>query len=327
VIIDTETHVIYRVFPRESNPGQPMTFRPSWHEHSGDLLAAEMDRAGVDKTFMISYDADDIAWFFKFTGIDGDLSDQFGGRNYTLESAVKKHPGRFLWFATLKHVERPDTFARMQKDIADGAVGMKIFPPYMNLPVDDPRLMDVYRWLAENDRRVILSFEDTLPPETPSVTECFEQLDRVLTEFPDLKIQINHAGAGNQNDPASDPLNPEAKIIFDVVNRHDNVWLSTAWLSKKWDDLHEYPFPRYLARLEALRNGVGAERLFWATDWPWLEEHQTYPQAVDSIRKHANFFTEAEKAMFLGQNAEAWIADLVPGFEDARIFTGAAVTT
>lgn len=322
MIIDTESHVIFRVFPREVVPQQPMTFRPSWHEFSGDLFVAEMDRAGVDKAFMISYDADDIAWFFRFSGLDPDLSYQFGGRNYTLESAVKKYPDRFIWFATLKHVGRPDTMARMQRDIEEGAAGMKIFPPYMELPVDDPRLMDVYRWLAEHDRRVILSFEDTLPPHTPSVTECFEQLDRVLTEFPELKIQINHAGAGNSDDPPSDPLHSEARIIFDVVGRHDNVWLSTAWLSKKWDDEHEYPFPKYLARLEALKNGVGVDRLFWATDWPWLEEYQTYPQAVDAIRRHASFFSDAEKDQFLGKNAAGWIESVLPDYERAPLFRG-----
>jgi predicted TIM-barrel fold metal-dependent hydrolase len=320
MIIDTETHIIYRVFPREANPDQPMTFRPSWHEHSGELLVAEMDRAGVDKTFLISYDADDIDWFYRYVGIEGDLSDTFGGRKYTLESGVKRFPDRFYWFATMKHVDRRDTLDRVRKDLADGAVGMKVFPTYMNVAVDDPRLMDAYKIMAEQGKRLILSFEDTLPPHTPTVTECFEQLDRVLAAYPSLKVQVNHAGAGNREDQASDPLNPEARIIFDVVNRHDNVWLSTAWLSKVWDDEHEYPFPNYLARLDALNKGVGAEKLFWATDWPWLEEHQTYPQAVDAIRRHASFFTDAEKGLFLGENAQRWIEDLDASYKTAPIF-------
>jgi predicted TIM-barrel fold metal-dependent hydrolase len=324
VIIDTETHIIYRVFPREANPDQPMTFRPSWHEHSGELLVAEMDRAGVDKTILISYDADDIDWFYRYVGIEGDLSDTFGGRKYTLESGVKRFPDRFLWFNTMKHAKRPDTIDRIKKDLADGALGMKVFPTYMNLAVDDPRLMECYRVVAEEGRRIIFSFEDTLPPQTATVGECFEQLDHVLTEFASVKFQVNHAGAGSQADPVSDPRSPEAKIIFDVVNKHDNVWLSTAWLGKVWDDEHEYPFPNYLARLEALYRGVGAERLFWATDWPWLEEYQTYPQAVDAIRRHANFFSEREKAQFLGDNAWAWIQDLIPTYQAAPIF-GATV--
>ena len=44
MVIDTESHIFYRVFPRETNPTRMLTFRMSWHEHSGDLFAAEMER-------------------------------------------------------------------------------------------------------------------------------------------------------------------------------------------------------------------------------------------------------------------------------------------
>lgn len=322
MIIDTETHILFRMFPRECNPGQSLTFRPSWQEHSGDLLAAEMDRAGVDKSFLISYDADDIAWYSQFVGVESDLSDTFGGRKYTLESGVKRHPSRFLWFPTLKHVGRKDTLDRMRRDIAAGALGFKIFTNYMLLRVDDPMLMEAYKIIADSGRRIIFSFEDTLPPQTPSVTECFQQLDRVLTEFPCINVQINHAGAGNPSDPASDPLKPEARIIYEVVNKHDNVWLSTALLGRAWDDGHEYPFANYLARLEALYRGVGAEKLFWATDWPWNEQHQTYPQALDAIRRHASFLSENEKRQYLGDNAYGWIKEILPEYDRAPIFDG-----
>jgi predicted TIM-barrel fold metal-dependent hydrolase len=318
MVIDTESHVLYRVFPREMHPERPMTFRPSWHEYSGDLFADEMKRAEVDKAFLISYDADDIRWYLELEGAD--QNDQIGGRTYTLVSAVKKHPDRFLWFATQKDPRRPDTLDRTKRDLADGALGMKIFPAFLQLRLDDPMLLEVYKVIADTGRRIIFSFEDTRPPTTPSVREYYEQLDKVLGEYRDLKVQINHAGAGDPKDPVSDPTHPEARIIFDVVNKHDNVWLSTAWLGKVWDDESEYPFPRYLARLEALYRGVGAERLFWATDWPWLEEYMNYPQAVNTIRRHANFFTDTEKRLFLGDNAYAFVQDLLGQYEQAPIF-------
>ncbi len=66
---------------------------------------------------------------------------------------------------------------------------------------------------------------------------------------------------------------------------------------------------------------MGVERLFWATDWPWLEEYQTYQQAVNSIRRHANFMSDAEKLLFLGDNAHAFIADLLPDYVRAPIFS------
>jgi predicted TIM-barrel fold metal-dependent hydrolase len=297
-----------------------MTTRASWHEYSGDLFAAEMERAGVDKGFLISYDADDIRWYLEeFEGADE--TDFYGGRRYTLETAVKKYPERFLWFATLKNPTRPDTLQRMQKDFDDGALGMKIFPAYSQLPLNHPSYVPIYRAIAEADRRIIFSFEDTVPGITPDVAEYWRQLDWMLGEFPTIKVQINHGGAGNPEDPVSDPLNPAVRIIFDVVGRHGNVWLSTAWLGKRWEDESEYPYRTYLARLESLRNGVGAKRLFWATDWPWLEAYQNYPQAVDSIRKHATFFTDEERREFLGENAFDFVKDLLPAYERARIFS------
>jgi predicted TIM-barrel fold metal-dependent hydrolase len=309
MIIDTETHVVYRVFPIEANPTQSRVFRPSWHQFDGDLFIDEMNRAGVDHTFLISYDAVDILWYLQTEGYG--LEDVLAGRKFT-RTYVDKYPDRFLWFATIKHPDRPETKAEIARDLDDGVLGFKIFPAYLNISADHPGLMDVYRLCLENNRRVILSFEDTLPPTTPDVTQYFEQLDKILTEFPNLQVQLNHAGGGAADDPASDPLNPEAEIVFRVTNSHDNLLLSTAWLAKNWDDKWEYPFPNYLRRLQKLYDEVGVEKLVWATDWPWLEQYMNYPQAVDSIRKHANFMTDEDKRLFLGENARKFMADLVP---------------
>jgi predicted TIM-barrel fold metal-dependent hydrolase len=317
MIVDTESHVIFRVFPREWNPGQSPIERASWHEYSGDLFAAEMDRSGVDKAFLISYDAVDTLWVYTLEG--GTMEDCITGRKYTLE-AVRRHPERFLWFATLKHPRKYDGLSLARRDISDGALGLKIFPAYLNLRADDEDLMEAYRLCATANRRVILSFEDTQPPVTPSVEEYFEQLDRVLREFPDLKVQINHGGAGSPDDPCSDPLRPEAGCIFEVVNGHSNVLLSTAWLGKTWEDESEYPYPTYLRRLERLRDEVGIGKLMWATDWPWLEQYMNYPQAVNAITRHANFFTQEEKEAFLGGNAFRFVEDLLPAYREARIF-------
>jgi predicted TIM-barrel fold metal-dependent hydrolase len=305
MVIDTETHVVYRVFPREINPSRSRVWRFTWHEYSGDLLVDEMNRAGVDKTFLISYDAEDILWYLETEGATSE--DCIAGERYT-RSFVDRYPNRFLWFCTLKHPHKYDVLTMLRKNFTDGALGVKIFPSYLNLDADDPSLMDVYRLCVQENRRLILSFEDTLPPKTPSVTGYWHQLDGILAELPELRVQVNHAGAGASADPASDPLNDEAELIFDVTNRHANVLLSTAWLGKVWDDETEYPFPRYLSRLRRLVEACGTEKLMWATDWPWLEVWMNYPQSINSIRKHADFMTETEKEQFLGGNAERFVA-------------------
>jgi hypothetical protein len=46
----------------------------------------------------------------------------------------------------------------------------------------------------------------------------------------------------------------------------------------------------------------------WATDWPWFEDKFKYQQGVDCIRKHADFMTEQEKALFLGGTAARFMS-------------------
>jgi predicted TIM-barrel fold metal-dependent hydrolase len=156
------------------------------------------------------------------------------------------------------------------------------------------------------DRRVILAFEDTQPPDTPSEQEYFRQLDGVLKRFPGVSFQINHAGS-------TDPLAPDAEVGFRVTRENPNLILSTALLSMRWDDETEYPFPNYLRRLEKLHAEVGASKLMWATDWPWLEHYMKYPQAVDAIRRHAGFLSLEEKRAFLGGNAVRFLHGLGEG--------------
>jgi predicted TIM-barrel fold metal-dependent hydrolase len=297
VVIDSETHVIFRAWPIETNPGRSRVERFTWHEHSGDLLVDEMDRAGVDRAILISYDGQDVEWFLRSIGSTPE--DFVTGKKYT-RAAMAKHPERFYWFSTLKDPRLAASLDIVRADFADGARGLKIFPSFLVLAADDPALMAVYRMCVEADRRVILSFEDAHPPETPSIPEFFEQLDRLMRELPDLRVQLNHAGC-------VDPLEPEAEVVFRTVEKHPNTWLSTAAMGLIWDDGTEYPFPNYLSRLRRLRDEVGAERLLWGTDWPHFSHYMLYPQAVDAVRKHADFFSEQEKRLFLGLNAERFL--------------------
>jgi hypothetical protein len=111
------------------------------------------------------------------------------------------------------------------------------------------------------------------------------------------------------------PDAPDAPLFFETVRARSNVWVSTAPIESPtpgdgpigWSDGWEYPFRNHLEMLRKLAEGVGHDRVMWATDWPWMEHYFSYPQAVDSIRKHADFWTEDEKAQFLGENAARFL--------------------
>jgi len=300
MIIDSETHVLYRAWPIETNPSRSRVEGFTWHEHSGDLLADEMDRSGVDHTFLISYDGYDVEWFLRSIGTTPE--DFVTGKKYT-RAAIAAHPGRFWWFSALKDPRLEANLQGVRDDFDDGAAGLKIFPSFLVLDADDPALMAVYELCLEYDRRVILSFEDAHPPETASVPEFFDQLDRVLTALPDLHVQLNHAGC-------VDPLTDELAVVAAVVNKHPNVWVSTAMMGLKWDDGTEYPFPNYQRRLARLKDAIGVDKMLWGTDWPHLAHYMHYPQAVDAVRRHSDFMNEDEKQAFLGGNASRFIGDV-----------------
>ncbi len=293
MIIDTETHIIYRMFIKEANPEKSLVNPWTWHELGGDLLIAEMDRAHVDKAFLISYGVDDLRLFMKKMGME--TEDIVTGKKYT-RSFYKKYPERFYWFTTIPDPRREDTIEVLKKDFQDGAIGIKIFPAMLDMNLNDPKLMGIYEFVRDQEKLIIIGIDESTLSQAQRL---IRQLDTdVLNTFSDLHFQLNHAGC-------IDPLLPEAKIVFDMAKNHDNVFLSTALLGYIYppDDEHEYPFPNQLRRLRKLYDEIGINKLMFATDWPWSEYCRKYNQDVDAIRRHCDFIKDEEKEKFLGQNA------------------------
>ena len=298
MIIDTEAHVLYFARWYDNNPEiTPLIKHYTWHEHSGELFIAEMDNAGVDKAFLISYDAEDTRFAAEQRGYS--MEDFLGGRKYTLR-AVRKYPDRFLWFNTIKNPKRYDGAALAESDFAEGAVGLKLFPGYIQATMDDPGLMKIYEVIRDRKKALLISYETLRPPKTFSLSDYFDQLPKVLGNFPGMKVALLHSGC-------ADPLKPIGEKVMELVRKFPNLYLSTSMPGEVWDDGTEYPFPNYLRRMETLVKGVGAHRVMWATDWPWFDWAYKYEQAANAIRRHANFLSEAEKAAVLGDTAVEFV--------------------
>jgi predicted TIM-barrel fold metal-dependent hydrolase len=297
LVIDTETHVL--LFARNSwvNPHSTRVKHFTWHEHDGDLLVAEMDAAGVDQTILISYDAEDIRFSEEHKGFE--IGDFAGGRKYTLLQ-VHRHPERFHWVSTLKDAERVDVCAQIDRDLAEGAEGFKLFPAYVYADLTSPAWTRVFRYLRDQGTRLLISFETLLPPETYDLETYLGQLRHALDHAEGLPVALLHAGC-------EDPLAPGRKFVPEFLRDHPAVVLSMAMPGAVWDDGTEYPYPNLLNRVRILRDAVGADRLMWATDWPWFGDRFLYGQGVDCFRLHADFFTPAELHAFMGGTAERFL--------------------
>lgn len=297
MIIDTETHVLRFARSYLNNPTNRvnrMSKQYTWREQPADLLVDEMDVAGVDKTFLISYDAEDTRWSGEQKG-DYTMEDFSGGRKYTLREA-RKFPERFLWFNTVKDPKRYDAAGLVRADAALGMVGIKLFPAYIQVSLLEDGIRRVFDACRELDLRVLISFETLRPPRTKSLGEYVRELDELVGSYPTLRFALLHVGC-------ADPLTPAAEEVFAVTRTHPNLYLSTAYPGEVWDDGTEYPFRNYLGRIRRTCEAVGANRVMWATDWPWFDWAFKYEQGVNAIRKHADFLTDAEKALVLGETA------------------------
>lgn len=284
LIVDTETHIFWWA-RNHYTTGLSMIRHYTWHEHSADLLVAEMDNAGVSKAFLISYDAEDTRWSSEQRGFS--MEDFAGGKKYT-KRGWQQCPDRFYWFSTIKNPEFYPTADIAREDLSEGAAGIKVFPGYIWQPLNHPALMSSFAACGELGARVLISFQVLRAPPTLGLAQYSEQLDEVLAAFPGVNFCLLHAGC-------ADPLTPEIEPIYRLMGGRSNLFLSTAFPGEKWDDGTEYPFAAYLRRVEALVERLGVERVIWASDWPWFEWGFKYEQAVSAIPRHGDFLSQRQE--------------------------------
>lgn len=302
MIIDTEAHVLRFARSFFNNPDATryrMNRHFTWHEHPSELLVTEMDNAGVDKAFLLSYDAEDTLWSAQQWGYS--FEDFSGGRKHTLIQA-RKYPDRFLWFNTVKDPKRYDSAALIRDDADLGMVGIKLFPGYIKISLIEANMRGVFETCRDLDLRVLISFETLRPPQTKSLAEYLVELDELLTQYPTVNFALLHNGC-------ADPLTPAADALFELTANHPNLYLSTSMPGEVWDDGTEYPFKNYLKRMERICSTVSPDRVMWASDWPWFDWAFKYEQGVNAIRKHATFLSDDEKNLVLGIAAEKFMGN------------------
>ncbi len=296
-VVDTETHTFVRCWPLETNPQMSAVDPFTRAEYSGAVLVAEMERAGVDLAILIGYDGYDFESYMKRHG--SVPADFMGGRGYTRGWAAR-YPDRLRYVTTLHDPRRHwDALEELATELDDSAVGVKIFPAYFETHSDTSEIRAAFDILREHRACAIFGFEDTMPPITPSLSEMYEGVGRLASDYPDVPIQLNH-GAN------ADPLGAEMDVLVEVVAALQNVLVSTSVLGGSmmhWTDGWRYPFPDHLGRLAIYADRLPRTQIAWGTDWPWFEGVVKYPQLLQAIVDHAHFLGDDAKRLYLGGNA------------------------
>jgi predicted TIM-barrel fold metal-dependent hydrolase len=164
--------------------------------------------------------------------------------NEMTAAAVRAHPGRFVGYASVNphYPER----VRPELERAFDELGLKLIklhPTIVEYPISGSAYEPVWRFASER-RTVVLSH--TWAGTSTCAPKLFAPLAK---EYPDVAFILGHSGG-----------TPAGYVeAIEVAQQHDNIYLDLcrSEMSPVW--------------VERLVSEVGADRVVWGTDFPFLE--------------------------------------------------------
>lgn len=139
-----------------------------------------------------------------------------------------------------------------------------------------------------------------------------EQLDllgRVLEELPDLQVVLNHLGfcpQGYVKDEHGRPRVPTElpPPTLPIVERYAAFPGVRVMFSGQYAFSQEpFPYPDLTSTIERVYAAFGADRLLWASDYPWIVEVPGYGPQLELVDRHLPGLSENERAAIMGGNA------------------------
>jgi predicted TIM-barrel fold metal-dependent hydrolase len=175
---------------------------------------------------------------------------------------VEYNPERFRLVAKVNpHLHHP-LADEVRRQLALGAVAVKIHPVHGGFSPADKELYPVYALCAERGVPVILHSGLSVFPGSRASFGNPELLSDVVEDFPSVNFVFAHGGRGWWYDVAA----------FMAQSR-PNVWLDLAGLPPK-------KLPEYYARFDLIRL---ARKWIFGTDWPGVPGTATNVRAVADL--------------------------------------------
>ena len=323
MIIDAHTHIFDRSVPG-AEENFPLWPGDRWGAGAPDLIR-QMDEAGIDKAFLISYTPVDVMAHYRLEKREQMLAvfQHYLTKDYFVRM-WQQHPDRFVWFADSIDPRVPGYVERAAHDLDRGAAGLKLLPLFVDTEMGDPRWRPIFELLQARRKPCIIDLSwwyAHFPWFAPSVHEKFgpyqepgsytryvEGFKRLMTDFPTVKVQLAHYGTPRLNDDGDksrtlhyDRLDEPIELVLE----HTNLSFDLGAYQHVIGEDEQHPYERALKIVEILVGAVGAERIQWGTDWPYLGL-QPYPNLIRAIRE-APFLNDAGVDAILGLNAQRFL--------------------
>lgn len=313
MIVDAHTHIFDRAVAgaAENFPKWPGT---RWGGSGPDLLR-QMDEAGIARAVLISYTPVDVMAHYP-PAVRADRLATF--QHYLTKDYFvrtwQQHPDRFWWVADSIDPRVPGYVERAAQDLDRGATGLKLLPPFVDTPIDDARWEPVFALLRARRKPCIIDLSFWYldqPWMAPSLYGKYRDYDhyaegmhRVAERFPDVPMQLAHYGTPalrDRDDPARTIHYDRLQGPIDLIGPHPNLFADLAAYQHVIDADEPFPYWSALRIVERLVADLGADRIIWGTDWPYLGQ-QPYDELIRAIRA-APFLRPGEADLILGGNA------------------------
>jgi predicted TIM-barrel fold metal-dependent hydrolase len=201
------------------------------NEKSCDLLIKEMDEAGIDVGVVVGRES----------GFLGSVS------NADVMEFVRAYPGRFIGVASLGLADRKKAVSEIDAAMAAGFKAINVEPGAQVVPMetDDRRLYPIYAHCEDKSVPVIMLAGGNAGPDIGYTVPV--ALDRVLADFPKLKIAVAHGGW------------PWVHQVLHIAFRRPNLYLSPDMYLVNMPGMNDY--------LKAA-DGFLAERFMYGSSFP-----------------------------------------------------------
>jgi L-fuconolactonase len=230
-------------------------------------------------------------------GIDGAVLVPLGPERAYVARCIELHPGRFVGVCVGDGSLRADPAGDLRALRRAGFRGVRL--GRLGEPGQPLRDSPVYPTLAAMAAEGFVLWHYAPPEQLPLLREAVELL-------PELAVCLNHLGFCPERMDVDAHGRPKLRTTLPpptlpaVLDLADFPRVCVMLSGLYGWSREPYPYRDLNGVVRALYERFGAERLFWASDFPWILEEPGYGPLVDLPAAHLPNLSDAERADILG---------------------------
>jgi predicted TIM-barrel fold metal-dependent hydrolase len=268
----------------ERLPAPPLAFakqmaRTRWFDADGGKLIAQMDAAGVDASVLLALD---------YGLLTGEPATPIVDQNALVLEIAHRYPGRIIPLYTIDP-RREGAFELFREGVARGMRGLKLHCAAGFFPHDE--VCKPFYALAQERKLPLLLHTGHQPGPCKARYTMPEHVDDVAAEFPDLAIVCAHLAHAWHDQ------------LLALASTKPNIYMDFSG----WQPSFARRPQELLGLLRRIVDELGAQRVFWGSDGPYLNSRMPlaeWKNGFEAAAREAGFGA-GELALLMGGAAGA----------------------